>query len=148
ESVKGSIDARSLERALSGMTDVGAIGHRVVNGGRRFPESVRIDAGVIRYLCTITDLAPLHLPASLAGISLMSRLLPGVPAVACFDTAFHSTMPAAASTYAIPKAWRSRFGIRRYGFHGFSHKYASRRTSELLDRPEAGLRVVTCHLGA
>jgi acetate kinase len=148
ESVRGSIDATGLENAVSTMSDVGAVGHRVVHGGRRFPDSVRIDAGVVRYLRTITDLAPLHLPASLTAISEMGRLLPGTPAIACFDTAFHSTMPAAASTYAIPKAWRTRFGIRRYGFHGFSHAYAARRTAELLDRPEANLRVVTCHLGA
>jgi acetate kinase len=147
ESTNG-IDVVGLKSALSEMTRVGAVGHRVVHGGRRFPDSVRIDAGVVRYLRTITDLAPLHLPASLAGIVEVGRLLPDTPAVACFDTAFHSTMPPAASTYAIPKAWRMRFGIRRYGFHGFSHAYASRRTSELLGRPEAELRVVTCHLGA
>ena len=148
ESRQGRIDVAGLKSALSGMTDVGAVGHRVVHGGRRFPTSVRIDAGVVRYLRTITDLAPLHLPASLEGISEVGRLLPGTPGVACFDTAFHSTMPAAASTYAIPAAWRTRFGIRRFGFHGFSHAYASRRTAELLDRPETKLRVVTCHLGA
>ena len=148
ESQQGRIDVARLKSALSGMTDVGAVGHRVVHGGRRFPTSVRIDAAVVRYLRTITDLAPLHLPASLEGISEVGRLLPDTPAVACFDTAFHSTMPAAASTYAIPAAWRTRFGIRRYGFHGFSHAYASRRTAELLDRPKTKLRVVTCHLGA
>lgn len=148
ESRQGRVDVAGLTGALSEMTDVGAVGHRVVHGGRRYPASVRIDAGVVRYLRTITDLAPLHLPASLEGISEVGRLLPDTPAVACFDTAFHSTMPAAASTYAIPAAWRRRFGIRRYGFHGFSHAYASRRTAELLDRREATLRVVTCHLGA
>ena len=133
ESRQGRIDVAGLKSALSAMTDVGAVGHRVVHGGRRFPTSVRIDAGVVRYLRTITDLAPLHLPASLEGIAEVGRLLPDTPAVACFDTAFHSTMPAAASTYAIPAAWRRRFGIRRYGFHGFSHAYASRRTAELLE---------------
>jgi len=148
ESRQGRIDVAGLKSALSEMTDVGAVGHRVVHGGRRFPASVRIDAGVVRYLRTITDLAPLHLPASLEGIVEVGRLLPRTPAVACFDTACHSRMPAAASTYAIPAAWRRRFGIRRYGFHGFSHAYASRRTAELLDRREAKLRVVTCHLGA
>ena len=148
ESRQGRIDVAGLKSALREMADVGAVGHRVVHGGRRFPASVRIDAGVVRYLRTITDLAPLHLPASLEGIVEVGRLLPLTPAVACFDTAFHSTMPAAASTYAIPAAWRRRFGIRRYGFHGFSHAYASRRTAELLDRREAKLRVVTCHLGA
>jgi acetate kinase len=148
ESSNGRIDVAELKSALSAMPDVDAVGHRVVHGGSRFPASVRIDARVIRYLRTITDLAPLHLPASVSGIIEVGRLLPGVPAVACFDTAFHSGMPPAASTYAIPAAWRKRYALRRYGFHGFSHAYASRRTAELLERPEAKLRVVTCHLGA
>jgi acetate kinase len=148
ESSKGLIDVAALKSALREMPDVGAVGHRVVHGGKRFPASVRIDPAVVRYLGTITDLAPLHLPAALSGIAEVRRLLPGVPAVACFDTAFHSNMPAAASTYAVPSAWRKRYGIRRYGFHGFSHAYASRRTAEVLEKPVAGLRVVTCHLGA
>jgi acetate kinase len=103
---------------------------------------------LIRYLATITDLAPLHLPAALAGITAVRLLLPRAPAVACIDTAFHAQMPAAASTYAIPEEWRQRFGVRRYGFHGFSHAYASRRAAEILRRPKSELKVVTCHLGS
>ena len=125
-----------------------AVGHRVVHGGPRYPASARIDARLVEYLGSISDLAPLHMPASLAGIAAVRSVLPAVPAVACFDTAFHSNLPPAASTYAIPLEWRTRLGVRRYGFHGFSHAYGARRAAELLGRPGASLRVVTCHLGA
>ena len=144
----GQSDDTELEAAVRAMQHVDAVGHRVVHGGPRYPASVRIDPDVLRYLATITDLAPLHLPAALAGIAAVRLLLPRIPEVACIDTAFHSGMPASASTYAIPEAWRLRHGIRRYGFHGFSHSYAARRAAELLRRPEAELRVVTCHLGS
>ena len=137
-----------LQTAIREMENVEAVGHRVVHGGPRYPASARIDPSMVDYLASITDLAPLHLPASLAGIAAVRALLPRVPAVACFDTAFHSKMPAEASTYAIPGEWRSEFGIRRYGFHGFSHAYASRRAAEMLGRPEAFMRTVTCHLGS
>lgn len=144
----GHFDDAELAAAVHEMEGVDAIGHRVVHGGPRYPSSVRIDSEVIRYLVTITDLAPLHMPAALAGIAAVSMLLPRIPAVACFDTAFHSRMPPAASTYAIPQEWRQQFGIRRYGFHGFSHAYSARRAAELLDSPGTGLKVVTCHLGS
>lgn len=148
EASAGEVGAGKLEAAVHEMGDVDAVGHRVVHGGPRYPASVRIEPEVIRYLSTITDLAPLHLPASLAGVAAVRMLMPRVPAVACFDTAFHSGMPAAASTYAIPREWRERHGIRRYGFHGFSHKYAARRAAEMLLRPDEELKVVTCHLGS
>jgi acetate kinase len=144
----GQLDGARLEAAVRTMGGVEAVGHRVVHGGPRYPQSVRIDPEVIRYLITISDLAPLHIPASLAGIAAIRELMPRMPAVACFDTAFHSRMPAAASTYAIPLEWRQRFGVRRYGFHGFSHAYAARRAAELLGSPGTGLKVVTCHLGS
>jgi len=144
----GKVADSKLDEAIRAMDGIEAVGHRVVHGGPRFPRSVRIDSEVISYLVTITDLAPLHLPASLAGIAAVRLLLPRTPAVACFDTAFHSRLPAAASTYAIPEEWRRRFGVRRYGFHGFSHAYASRRAAEMLDSPGTGLKVVTCHLGS
>ncbi len=142
------LDEAQLAGAVRGMEGIEAIGHRIVHGGPRYRSSVRIDGDVIRYLVTITDLAPLHLPAALAGIAAARELLPRVPAVACLDTAFHSRMPEAASTYAIPDEWRVRYGIKRYGFHGFSHSYASRRAAEMLGRSPHDLRVVTCHLGA
>src|SRR5207245_2336981 len=103
---------------------------------------------VLRRLYALADLAPLHQPKSLAGVELVMRLLPRVPAVACFDTAFHARIPAAASTYALPAEWRKRWALRRFGFHGLSHAYASRRVLELSSRSADGLRVVTCHLGA
>src|ERR1700704_1527722 len=148
ETSGGRLDASKLAAAVHAMGDVDAVGHRVVHGGPRYPQSVRIDPELIRYLATITDRAPLHLPAALAGIAAVRVLLTRVPEVACFDTAFHSRMPAAASTYAIPEEWRQRFGIRRYGFHGFSHAYAARRAAEMLASPGTGLKVVTCHLGS
>lgn len=148
EAREGHVDESRLAGAVHAMEGVEAIGHRVVHGGPRYHSSVRIDAEVIRYLVRITDLAPLHLPGALAGIAATRELLPRVPAVACFDTAFHSRMPAAASTYALPEEWRERYGIKRYGFHGFSHAYASRRAAEMLGRSPHGLRIVTCHLGA
>jgi acetate kinase len=144
----GAFEDGPLEEATRAMEGIEAVGHRVVHGGPRYSKSVRIDSEVVGYLATITDLAPLHLPTALAGVAAVARALPGVPAVACFDTAFHSSMPAAAATYAIPEAWRVRHGIRRYGFHGFSHAYSARRAAQLLGRPENELRVVTCHLGA
>ncbi|HEX9095583.1 MAG TPA: acetate/propionate family kinase [Candidatus Dormibacteraeota bacterium] len=144
----GRFEDAELEASVRAMDGIEAAGHRVVHGGPRFSSSVRIDSGVVGYLATITDLAPLHLPAALAAIAAVGRALPGVPAVACFDTAFHSDMPAAAATYAIPAEWSKQHGIRRYGFHGFSHAYAARIAARILGRPERDLRVVTCHLGA
>ena len=148
EAPGGRLDDSKLDAAVRAMDGVDAVGHRVVHGGPRFTTSVRIAPEVIRYLVTITDLAPLHLPAALAGITAVRALLPRVPAVVCIDTAFHARMPAAASTYAIPEEWRRRFGVRRYGFHGFSHAYSSRRAAEMLRRSESELKVVTCHLGS
>ena len=125
-----------------------AIGHRVVHGGTNYRTPVLIDDEVRRRLEMLIPLAPLHQPKSLAGIDAMSRAFPGVPAVACFDTAFHATIGPEITTYPIPRQWRDDYGIRLYGFHGLSHAYASRRAAELLGRPVDGLKVVTCHLGA
>ena len=144
----GRFEGERLVEAVGAMDGFEAIGHRVVHGGSRYSASVQIGPDVVDYLATITDLAPLHLPAALAGIAVSGKAFPDIPAIACFDTAFHSRMPAAASTYAIPEEWRERYGIRRYGFHGFSHAYAARMAAQLLHKPESELRVVTCHLGA
>jgi acetate kinase len=133
---------------VAGLDGVGAVGHRVVHGGSRFRAAVVIDEDVRTAIADLTDLAPLHQPRALAGIDATAALLPGVPAVACFDTAFHASMPQTAATYALPAAWRERFGLRRYGFHGLSHGYAARRAAELLGLSAPRLRVVTCHLGA
>jgi acetate kinase len=128
---------------------VSAIGHRVVHGGTEFTSAALIDADVTTRLSALTSLAPLHQPRALAGIRAAAAALPGVPAIACFDTAFHATVPPQAATYALPAAWRDEFGLRKFGFHGLSHSYAARRAAQLLGKPEgARFRVVTCHLGA
>lgn len=124
------------------------VGHRVVHGGTAFRGAVRVDAEVRAQLEELTDLAPLHQPKSLAALDAVTAVLPGVTAVACFDTAFHAHIPEAAATYAVPPEWRQRWGIRRYGFHGLSHAWAARRAAELAGRPLDELRVVSCHLGA
>jgi acetate kinase len=142
---RSEVDDDELLRALRDLPDAGAVGHRVVHGGTRFRDAVRIDDDVVLALHELTDLAPLHQPKSLAALEATSRALPDTPAVACFDTAFHATLPEAAATYALPATLRERFGVRRYGFHGLSHAYAARRAGELA--PEAR-RIVTCHLGA
>jgi acetate kinase len=145
---RSSVDEGELMGALDGMREPDVVGHRVVHGGRRFRAAVHVDAEVMRALRNLADLAPLHQPKSLVALDGLARALPNVPAVACFDTAFHATLPDAAATYALPAGLRQRFDVRRYGFHGLSHAYASRRAAELLGRPPEGLRVVTCHLGA
>jgi acetate kinase len=132
---------------LAGESGVDCVGHRVVHGGSTFTSAVVVDDGVRSELDSIVDLAPLHMPASLAGLDAVRAALPSVPSVACFDTAFHATMPAEATTYALPPEWRE-LGARRYGFHGLSHAYASRRAAEVLGRPAERLRLVSCHLGA
>ncbi|GAA0572635.1 acetate/propionate family kinase [Actinomadura livida] len=123
-----------------------AVGLRFVHGGTDFPGPVLIDAKVTGRLHELADLAPLHQPASLEALAEITAALPGVPAVACFDTSFHATLPDAAATYALPEEWRRRFGLRRYGFHGLSFAYAVRRTAEMLGTVPT--RTVVCHLGA
>ena len=143
------IDERELLAALDGgLGAADVVGHRIVHGGERFDAAVRIDGDVEAALRELVDLAPLHQPKSLAALDAVSTALPDVPAVACFDTAFHATLPPAAKTYALPAAWCERYRIRRYGFHGLSHAWVARRAPELIDRPAKGLRVVSAHLGA
>ncbi|SFR03156.1 acetate kinase [Lentzea waywayandensis] len=142
----GGDETGPLEDFLSGAPSVDAVGHRVVHGGSAFTGATAIDDDVRARIEALTGLAPLHQPRALAGIDAARRLLPDLPQVACFDTAFHTTMPAAATTYAIPAAWRHKWELRRYGFHGLSHAYASRQAAALAGRP--GARVVTCHLGS
>lgn len=144
----GHLDRAEVARAIQGLGAADAVAHRIVHGGTEFRQAVVIDGRVRRRLDALTDLAPLHQPKSLAALDAVGAVLPGVTPVGCFDTAFHSSIPDAASTYAIPAPWRRRWALRRYGFHGLSHAYVSRRAAELLERDPAGLRVVTCHLGA
>jgi acetate kinase len=124
---------------------VDAVGHRIVHGGPDLVEPVVIDADIERRLRELVDLAPLHQPKSLHGLEAARRLLPDVPHVACFDTAFHATLPPEAYTYALPPEWREHQGVRRYGFHGLSHAWAARRAAEMAPGSH---RVVSCHLGA
>jgi acetate kinase len=146
---RAQIDDTALRRALdSGLGAADAIGHRIVHGGERFHEAVRIDPHIETTLRELSDLAPLHQPKSLTALDAVTALLADLPAVACFDTAFHSTIPPAAATYALPAQWRERWGLRRYGFHGLSHAWVARRVPELLGTDSTGLRIVSCHLGA
>jgi acetate kinase len=125
-----------------------AVGHRIVHGGTELVDAVALDDAVVERLRALTDLAPLHQPKSLAALEAVGAVLPGVPAVGCFDTAFHATIPDAAAVYAVPRDWWRRLHVRRFGFHGLSHAWAARRAPELLGRDAAGLRLVSCHLGA
>jgi len=138
--------------AVPGVADLlaqaDAVGHRVVHGGSDLVGPTRLDGAVLERIRALTPLAPLHQPRSLAAIRAVGSLSPAVPAVACFDTAFHATLPEAASTYALPAAWRERWPLRRFGFHGLSHQHAVRRAAELTGQPPTGSRVVSCHLGA
>jgi acetate kinase len=137
---------RALESAASAVEGVGAVGHRVVHGGARFVAPVVIDDTVMEEIAALADLAPLHNAAGLAAIRAARQQLPDVPHVACFDTAFHATMPEAARTYGGPHSWLDD-GLRRYGFHGLSHEYAAARAAEMLGRAVTDVRFVTCHLG-
>lgn len=144
------VEEAELRPALdNGLGEADAVGHRIVHGGSRFREGVRIDAGVREALRELVDLAPLHQPKSLAALDAVTQAMPDVPAVACFDTAFHTSLPPAAYTYALPASWRKRWGLRRYGFHGLSHAWVARRAPELLvERDPTALRIISCHLGA
>jgi acetate kinase len=147
--VRGAADAQLVADAVSGWAPPGAVGHRVVHGGERFSAATVLDDPVVAAIAALSSLAPLHNPSAVAAIEAVRTVLPGRPHVACFDTAFHATLPAAAATYALPAAWRERWPLRRYGFHGLNHAYVSRRAAELSGRSaDASFRVVTCHLGA
>jgi acetate kinase len=141
------VGEEELAGALRELGPADAVGHRVVHGGRR-TAAARVDSALQDELAALADLAPLHQPPALAAMAVTARALPDVPAVACFDTAFHTTLPPAAATYALPSEWRQRWDLHRYGFHGLSHAWASRRAAELTGRSTAVLRVVSCHLGA
>jgi len=136
--------------AISSVKDISAVGHRVVHGGEKFVQSMLVDEEIVNEIDKISVLAPLHNPPNLEGIRACMRLMPEVPQVAVFDTAFHATMPDYAYTYALPYKYYTDYGVRRYGFHGTSHRYVTRQTQKML--AEAGLdtdctRIVTCHLG-
>jgi acetate kinase len=143
-----AIDTEQVAAVVRELGPVDAVGHRIVHGGERYVEAVRIIDDTLSALRELADLAPLHQAKSLAALEAVTSARPDCPAVACFDTAFHATMSQGAATYALPLSWRERWGLRRFGFHGLSHAYAGRRAAEMLGRSVDGLRIVTCHLGA
>jgi acetate kinase len=130
---------------LRGIDDIDAVGHRVVHGGSRYTAAVRITPEVQGAISELSELAPLHNPSSLEGIQAIEKILPSVPQVAAFDTAFHATLSAAARTYAIPRKWTNDWAVHRYGFHGLSHAYCAERAAEMLERSDS--RLVIAHLG-
>ena len=144
-----AVVARVLDRLAAdhpGVHLLGA-GHRVVHGGERFTSSIRVDDSVMAAVRSCSHLAPLHNPANLAGIEAVHSVLPDLPQVAVFDTAFHQTLPAHAFRYAVPEEWYTDYGVRRYGFHGISHRFVSEQAAALLGRSPGELRLVTVHLG-
>jgi acetate kinase len=142
----GRVDADAVRDALAGLPEADAVGHRVVHGGPWYSGAVRIDAGVEARIGALRALAPLHQDRALAGIEAVGSMYPALPAVACFDTAFHAGLPVSAATYALPADWVERHGLRRFGFHGLSHAHVARTAGELTGRED--LRIVSCHLGA
>lgn len=133
--------------AVKDLHEINAVGHRVLHGGTKFSGSVLIDDAVIAAVEECCDLGPLHNPANLKGIYAVQKLLPEVPQVAVFDTAFHQTMPEHAYLYPLPYEYFEKYGIRRYGFHGTSHRYVSKRVCEFLNIPVEGSKIITCHIG-
>lgn len=134
-------------RVIKSLDEIIAVGHRVVHGGEHFSKSVKITDEVIDIIEGVSELAPLHNPPNLTGIRAFSKALPNVPMVAVFDTAFHQTMPEKSYIYSLPYEYYEKYGIRKYGFHGTSHKYVAEKAAELIGRPLEDLRLITCHLG-
>ncbi|MFE8697012.1 acetate kinase [Cytobacillus sp. FJAT-53684] len=132
---------------IQSLDEIEGIGHRVVHGGEEFSDSVLITDEVLSKIEELSELAPLHNPANITGIKAFQQVLPNVPAIGVFDTAFHQTMPASSFLYSLPYEYYKEYGIRKYGFHGTSHKYVSQRAAEMLGRPLEQLRLISCHLG-
>jgi acetate kinase len=135
------------EAIVSSLSDIKGVGHRVVHGGEAFKDAVLIDAHVKKAIDQVSDLAPLHNPANLMGIEAFEKVLDGVPQVAVFDTAFHQTMTEDAFMYATPYAWYEKYQVRKYGFHGTSHKYVSQRAAEILGKPLNETKLIVLHIG-
>jgi len=132
---------------IKDITEIAAVGHRVVHGGEKFSRTVKIDDEVLGAIKEYADLAPLHNPQNISGIEAAKAVLPGVPQIAVFDTAFHQTMPPYAYTYAVPYEWYKMYGVRRYGFHGTSHLYVSRRAAAIMNKRPDELKIITMHVG-
>ena len=149
EAIQAVLDALvdSKNGVIGSMKEIDAVGHRVVHGGEAFNQSVLITDEVMKAIEDCIPLAPLHSPANITGIRACEKVMPGVPMVGVFDTAFHQTMPAKAFTYALPYEYYTKDKVRRYGFHGTSHKYVAGRAAAMLGRPAGELKIITCHLG-
>ncbi|OIJ18248.1 acetate kinase [Anaerobacillus alkalidiazotrophicus] len=147
QAVKILLDKLTSLGIIESLDEIEGIGHRVVHGGEKFNDSVLITDEVLSGIEDVSDLAPLHNPANIVGVKAFKEVLPNVPAVAVFDTAFHQTMPEQSYLYSLPYEYYEKYGIRKYGFHGTSHKYVSERAAELLGRPLEQLRLISCHLG-
>ena len=132
---------------IKSLDEIGAVGHRIVHGGEAFTSSVVINDEVIQAIKDVSDLAPLHNPANLIGVAACQKLMPGTPMVAVFDTAFHQTMPSKAYMYALPLSYYEDYKIRRYGFHGTSHSFVSKKAAEIVGKDYADLKTIVCHLG-
>ena len=132
---------------IKDLSEINAVGHRMVHGGEKFNKSVILNDEVLKAFEDCIDLAPLHNPANLKGVKAVSELMPGLPQVGVFDTAFHQTMPEKAYLYAIPYELYKEYGVRRYGFHGTSHRYVSQRVCEYLGVNAADKKIITCHIG-
>ncbi|MPW26048.1 acetate/propionate family kinase [Alkalibaculum sp. M08DMB] len=132
---------------IKALTEIDAVGHRIVHGGEYYSSSVLIDDDVVDAIKKCIEVAPLHNPANILGINACKRLLPGIPMVAVFDTAFHQTMPKEAYIYPLPYEYYNKYKVRKYGFHGTSHKYVSQRAACILNKPIEELKIITCHLG-
>lgn len=147
--VKLVIDAltNAEHGVIKSLSEIGAVGHRVVHGGEKFSTSVIIDDEVMKAIEECNDLAPLHNPANLIGINSCKEIMPNVPMVAVFDTAFHQTMPEKAYLYGLPYEYYEKYKVRRYGFHGTSHDYVSARTAEILGKKREDMKIIVCHLG-
>lgn len=149
QAIKLVLDALTNEKTgvIRGLDEVGAVGHRVVHGGEAFTSSTLITEEAIRAIEACSELAPLHNPANLIGIRACQDLMPSTPMVAVFDTAFHQTMPQKAYLYGLPYEYYEKYKVRRYGFHGTSHSYVSKRTAQFLGKPYESLKTIVCHLG-
>jgi acetate kinase len=145
--VKLLLDKLTTLEIIKSLDEINGVGHRVVHGGELFNDSVIITDKVLEQIEGLSELAPLHNPANVTGIKAFHRVLPNVPSIAVFDTAFHQTMPESSFLYSLPYEYYEKYGIRKYGFHGTSHKYVSQRAADLLGRPLEHLRLISCHLG-
>lgn len=149
DAIRLVLDALTNEKTgvVKSLGEIGAVGHRIVHGGEKFAESTLIDSEVLAAIEACNDLAPLHNPANLIGINACRELMPDTPMAAVFDTAFHQTMPDKAYMYGLPYEYYEKYKIRRYGFHGTSHSYVSKKAAEVLGRKYEDLKIIVCHLG-